>query len=654
MLASFSMWAADPTLPADATPSTTYDAKVKDAELYAITNAVKDGKQYFVYDLDTIRTQMKANKVTWIKGPKNDGGNSAGTISLADGLTDAEKYGFNTSWNRAWGIHNGRYAGIRVKNCCEFAALTKSNSTKDNKTLYIQVFKKNADAWDFVETLGEGKYNSNYYVLTATLNADEEYVILLTSGNSSNCLTAQVRFASPYCTDPEATIADDASIFVGDAKDLAFSSSNTNDVAFAVTLDGEAADAEDYTIADGKFTANVAGEFVITATQEADETYCAVEESVTLTVSAKSPVNTIEVQGPSSARIGQEVTLSVVTDNAADTIYWTLMGAVVENEHSATLTFTPETAGTYTYAAWARNQFNEAGAWKVDDIDVTVAVGTDATLSDLKVNGTTVEGFDPAVLAYAIGEIGIYEALAVTATAADAPYATTAVVDDKAGTVTITVTAEDESTKEYTITYTRAAATELVAISESTTWDWTKAGGKAPEFTDATTPTRNEWFNFADVLPSPDASFKAESLEGMLQFANRDNNSYAQGHKLRFETTVPGNVSVVFSNTGTKDVARNVYINGVDTEAGAKKTDKVTTPEIAVPAGIVLIEGIEMLETPAANMLRFYKVTFTKTDIPAALDNTDAAVKTVKVIRDGQLIILRDGKEFNVLGAIVK
>lgn len=34
-----------------------------------------------------------------------------------------------------------------------------------------------------------------------------------------------------------------------------------------------------------------------------------------------------------------------------------------------------------------------------------------------------------------------------------------------------------------------------------------------------------------------------------------------------------------------------------------------------------------------------------------AVDNTEAAVKTVKVVRDGQVLILRDGKIFNLMGA---
>ncbi|MBR1878712.1 MAG: InlB B-repeat-containing protein [Paludibacteraceae bacterium] len=41
-------------------------------------------------------------------------------------------------------------------------------------------------------------------------------------------------------------------------------------------------------------------------------------------------------------------------------------------------------------------------------------------------------------------------------------------------------------------------------------------------------------------------------------------------------------------------------------------------------------------------------------DSPEAIDNAKAAVKAQKVIRDGQLIIIRDGKELNVLGTVIR
>ena len=665
VLASFSMWAENPTLPENAIPSTAYDATVKEANLYAITDEVSGGKQYFVYDFDTIRTQMKANKVTWIKGPKNDGGNSAGTISFADGLSDADKFGFNTTWNRAWGINNGRYAGIRVTKCVEFAALTKSNSTKDGKTLYMHVFVKNADSWDFVETIGEDDYNnSKYYVLKATLDNTKEYVILLTSGNSSNCLTAQIRFASTYCEDPEFTVPEGGTGFVGDPIDLAITSkNNSKPVKYAVTVDGvEGVNGTDYSfnVSPGLVQATPlkAGTFVITFSQASDGTYCDAEESATFEISAKSPVTSFEIDAPATAHIGEEVTIELKNfDAAPTTIVWYdgEMNEITAANGKTSYTFTPAAAGNYMFQATAWNAYN---TYNVDEAYnytiITVTVGTDATLSDLKVNGTTLGDFATNKYEYAIGEFGVYEAINVTATAADAPYATVEVVDDKAGTITVTVTAEDKTTTQnYVMTYTRKAATELVAISESTTWDWTEAGTKAAEFTDVTNPTRNEWFNFADVLPAPGENFKAASLEGMLQFANRDNNSYAQGHKLRFETTVAGTVTVVFSNTGKKDVARNMYINGKDTEVGSKNTDKVTAENIAVSAGTVLIEGMEMLETPVQNMVRIYKVVFTK-DEATALDNTEASVKAVKFFQNGQLFIEKNGKVYTIIGSEIR
>ena len=41
-------------------------------------------------------------------------------------------------------------------------------------------------------------------------------------------------------------------------------------------------------------------------------------------------------------------------------------------------------------------------------------------------------------------------------------------------------------------------------------------------------------------------------------------------------------------------------------------------------------------------------------EFPTAIDNTNAETKAVKVIRNGQLIIVRDGVEFNAQGAVVK
>jgi len=58
----------------------------------------------------------------------------------------------------------------------------------------------------------------------------------------------------------------------------------------------------------------------------------------------------------------------------------------------------------------------------------------------------------------------------------------------------------------------------------------------------------------------------------------------------------------------------------------------------------------EFFTMPAENVT----ITATFADAATAIDNTNAETKAVKVIRNGQLIIVRDGVEFNAQGAIVK
>ena len=404
VLASFSLsWAVDPTLPADATPSTTLDASTLDETVRCITNAVHNGKQYYVYSFDTIRTEMKAGNVTWIKGPKNDGGNSSGTISFAS--DDAEvNYGFTTAGTRAWGINNARYVGIRVNNCSEFAALTKSNSTKDGKTLYIHVFKKNGEAWNFVESLGTETYNnSKYYVLSAILDAAEEYVILLTSGNSSNCLTAQIRFASPYCQDPEFTVPEGGTGFVGDPINLAITSkNNSKPVKYAVTVDGvEGVSGTDYSFSVSlgvvQATPLKAGTFVITFSQASDGTYCDAEKSATFVISEKNPVTAVTIDGPTAGYVGQEFVYTATAEGA--TSYQWLVDGVDANTNAAEFTYTG-VKGDHSIVCKARNNFNETDTWIASDpislkvsslygeiITATLTSGTAATVTGI-VGGT--------------------------------------------------------------------------------------------------------------------------------------------------------------------------------------------------------------------------------------------------------------------------
>ena len=165
------------------------------------------------------------------------------------------------------------------------------------------------------------------------------------------------------------------------------------------------------------------------------------------------------------------------------------------------------------------------------------------------------------------------------------------------------------------LTYSSTAGVEdLTPISAATTWNWDGANSNTGEVESLDA-------NNIIVLANHDGwveAFKANSIAGKLQFVTRGG-KYAQGHELKFNTTIPGRVTVTFSNTGGKDIARAPRITDVngsyaptDEADGSKNTTAMTYTHNVV-AGDVLIAGFEMQTGTPANMLRYYKVEFVPT-----------------------------------------
>ncbi|HRW27952.1 MAG TPA: choice-of-anchor J domain-containing protein, partial [Bacteroidales bacterium] len=128
------------------------------------------------------------------------------------------------------------------------------------------------------------------------------------------------------------------------------------------------------------------------------------------------------------------------------------------------------------YIAFVYTSTSEGAAtWEVDNVRITgyLLPGSDATLSDLKVDGATIESFDPATLSYEmILDASVTTPPAVTFTTTDATA--TAVVTDAtnlagdaaARTTTVVVTAADgTTTKTYSILFNPIiAVTDLAAL----------------------------------------------------------------------------------------------------------------------------------------------------------------------------------------------
>ena len=199
------------------------------------------------------------------------------------------------------------------------------------------------------------------------------------------------------------------------------------------------------------------------------------------------------------------------------------------------------------------------------------------------------------------------------------------------------------------------------------TWDWSKFGTTEIKFLDdgtttpkkpSTPPTADEEFVLSNVIAygwceSIGADFgDAQALKVACEYPVRDG-KYFQGPILRFNTTLPGTVTVTCSSTGSKsNHDRDVIIGGNIAGEVTNTTMADFTSEVA--AGEVLIKGVQHGDGADADAqyLRISKIVFTAnaTTVDAIAEANAAEVAPVKVIKNGKLFI----GNVNIAGQRVK
>ena len=363
--------------------------------------------------------------------------------------------------------------------------------------------------------------------------------------------------------------------------------------------------------------------------------------------------------------------------------------------------------------AAANGQAIKVTAENGDEVTYTVfiskaaSLSDDATLSALAVAGFTLApAFDPEVTAYTITKA--YEAAlpavsAVTATPNDINASAEVVL---AGNVfTITVTAEDdETTKEYTITVNNAPAVKAINevilsngysayIPEGQTVEpfvingFYLAGEDAPTVSSYKVNNGTTWAieDNTVTLTGVDESTATYSLVlaavEPIEFTTdkitfdgsetwiKSGYGFDSTKKWRFSKTdddysreitgkthielfLPACDTIVLSEATGNARDIRVYVNGaaLGEKVSLPKNGDLTLVIAQAKAFMLTIASAQTGGDGGIKAIRMAK----KPNTPSAIDNTDASVKAVKVIRNGQLIILRDGKEFNILGAAVK
>ena len=196
-------------------------------------------------------------------------------------------------------------------------------------------------------------------------------------------------------------------------------------------------------------------------------------------------------------------------------------------------------------------------------------------------------------------------------------YAAENAVETATETIVFKSADADNVEASTVVTYGKVAQrgiTELSSISDSYTWDFSKTGATTVQLTSETSPAKEDQFVLANLAEiNNDNNFKSDALLVQTEYAVREG-KYMQGGYVKFNTTVAGTIKVAFSNTGDRKgdetLTRYLHVNGVKTEFGANNANAVTTDEIAVEAGDVVLTS-KMSSSEADQYIRIYSIAFT-------------------------------------------
>ena len=148
-----------------------------------------------------------------------------------------------------------------------------------------------------------------------------------------------------------------------------------------------------------------------------------------------------------------------------------------------------------------------------------------------------------------------------------------------------------------------------VPVSATTTWDWQYAA------TTTIAPEKDVEILMANIKDgvkkmTNDETFNSQALlfQGQEAYIVENSRAFAKGGHIKFTTTVPGMVTVEFSDNGNNN--RKLKINdAISPESSSSKTD-VKTFSAIVPAGEVMLEGVNGDGTGNDRYIRISKIIF--------------------------------------------
>lgn len=340
--------------------------------------------------------------------------------------------------------------------------------------------------------------------------------------------------------------------------------------------------------------------------------------------------------------VGTVVTLTATLNgNPSPSIQWysnttasTLGGTAIDGATEETYNPSTATAGTFYFYAVASNSQGDA----TSELQ-TIVVKNQVATPTFDPNGSYFEDSKQVTISCTTEDATIHYS---TDNGATWTAYTGVLVFTESTTLQAKATKDDYIDSETaTATFTKVTLDTQVDVTAAATWDWSKFGTKEIKLTDTSTPSKTTEFVLSNVVnyglcSSISSDFgNAQQLLVTTEYVVRDwksdgSNGYMQGGYVKFNTTVPGTLSVRYANTGNRtdeDDRRFLNVNGINYGEGTMNSTMITTDGIAVAAGEVHIKGT-LKKDGKDQYLRISKITFTPLTEGDVVSVTDAAYAT--------------------------
>lgn len=260
------------------------------------------------------------------------------------------------------------------------------------------------------------------------------------------------------------------------------------------------------------------------------------------------------------------------------------------------------TDADYSFAGWYKENTLE-NEWKFD-VDVVETNTTlyakwldksDATLKSLKYGETEI-ALEAGVYTYNVSLPAFTSAVPALTAETSNPNATKVIANAAAfdsegnATSTVTVTPEVGADQVYYVNFAKGVEILLQDVTGSITWNFANAVTANVNITG----TPQVLANYGGV--TNDNTFESDKLEASGEKFTAGNKANLRANYIHFHTTVPGMLTISYSNTGGSNPARYIYVNGAkyDEEGSANTTPKGADNKVFVPAGdveLVMKEG---------------------------------------------------------------